>query len=226
MKKFDFVVGNPPYDSLRALHQQFFVKGFGMLAPDGVIAFIQPANPYFNKKNTRKKRPELQMREIIAQHCIRVVFKNEDVFENAQLGSKLAITYASPKKNTDMMIVEYHNGEVLESDLPGINQLAIAPETYKTLREKIDAMCATNGTLYDANRTKSGLCAKLPKVRGHAGDDDFFTFIPNKNERSHYSYGPHDFGIPLESPDYLENFYEYLETDFARLCLALVKNGY
>ena len=25
VKKFDFVVGNPPYDSLKALHQKFFV---------------------------------------------------------------------------------------------------------------------------------------------------------------------------------------------------------
>ncbi len=221
--KFDYIVGNPPYDSLSALHQQFFVKAFGLLTDDGTIAFIQPANPYFNKKDTRKKKAELSMREIIKQHCIKVIFKNEDVFYNAQLGSKLAITYASPEKISNEMQVIYQNGVKETSDLAGVNQLTIPGNVYKAVRTKLDNLCAANGNFYDANKNKNGLCAKLPKVRGHAGQDDFNTFIPTKSERTHYTYGNHDFGIPLEDKSHLENFYDYLETDFARACLALVK---
>lgn len=221
--KFDYVVGNPPYDSLRALHQQFFVKAFGMLNDHGRIAFIQPANPYFNKKDTRKKRAELAMQDIIREHCIEVHFKNEDVFENAQLGSKLAITYASPNKVGSDIKVVYQNGIKQISDLEGINQLTIPGEVYKTIRNKIDRFCQLSGNLYDANKNKTGICAKLPKVRGHAGQTDFNTFIPAKSERTHYTYDNHDFGIPLNDASHLENFYDYLETDFARACLALVK---
>ena len=65
MKKFDFVVGNPPYVGAAALHQQFFVKGFELINESGCIAFIQPATPYFNKKNVRKKAADLKMVEII-----------------------------------------------------------------------------------------------------------------------------------------------------------------
>lgn len=222
--KFDYIVGNPPYDSLRALHQQFFVKAFGLLKDEGMIAFIQPANPYFNKKNTRKKRAELEMQDIIREHCIEVHFKNEDVFENARLGSKLAITYASPKKVGDEIKVIYQNGSKEGSDLDGINQLTIPGNVYKTVRQKIDKFCETNGNFYDANKNKTGVCAKLPKVRGTPGQDDFATLIPkNKTDRAVYTYGNHDFGIPLEDASHLDNFYDYLETDFARACLALVK---
>lgn len=221
--KFDYIVGNPPYDSLRALHQQFFAKAFGLLKNEGMIAFIQPANPYFNKKNTRKKRAELEMQDIIREHCIEVHFKNEDVFENAQLGSKLAITYASPKKEGSQIKVKYQNGITEITDLSGINQLTISGNLYKTIREKIDKFCEMNGNFYDANKNKNGVCAKLPKVRGHAGQDDFNTFIPVKSERTHYTFDNHDFGIPLVDVSHLDNFYDYLETDFARACLALVK---
>ena len=227
--KFDFIVANPPYDSLKALHQQFFNLSFSLLADDGAMAFIQPANPYLNKKETRRKTAELEMQEIIRNHVVSVDIKNEDVFENALIGSKLAITVATKKKTNGQFIAVYPNNKQVVCTLDDVNQMYLDKEIYHSMRQKVMELCAKNGTLYSHSKI-SGDKAMLPKVRGHAGNIDFNTFIPDRNEREKirnkrnaYNYGSHDFGVKLNDSAHLENFYSYLETDFARFCLALSK---
>lgn len=227
--KFDFVVGNPPYDSLKALHQQFFNLAFSLLTDDGSMVFIQPANPYLNKKETRRKTAELEMQGIIRNHVVSVHFKNEDVFENALIGSKLAITVATKKKTNGQFTATYPNNKQVVCGLDDVNQMYLDVEIYHSMRQKVMALCSKNGTLYSHSKL-AGDKAMLPKVRGHAGKIDFNTFIPDRterekirNKRNSYNYGGHDFGVKLNDPSHLENFYNYLETDFARFCLALSK---
>lgn len=227
--KFDFIVANPPYDSLKALHQQFFNLAFSLLADDGAMVFIQPANPYLNKKETRRKTAELEMQEIIKNHVVSVDIKNEDVFENAVIGSKLAITVATKKKKSAKFNVVYPNNSRFLCGLEDMNQMFLSPEIYHSLKSKVMRLCEKYNTVYSASKC-DGDKAMLPKVRGNPGKKDFNTFIPDRNERekirnkrNSYNYGSHDFGVKLNDPSHLENFYGYLETDFARFCLALSK---
>lgn len=227
--KFDLVIGNPPYGSLQALHQKFFNLAFSILSDDGMMAFIQPANPYLNKKETRRKSAEIQMQDIIRKHVISVEIKNEDVFEAAVMGSKLAISIVSKRETTGQFEICYPNGSKMFCSLDDVNQLYLPPDVYHGIRCKIMNMCDKNGTLYSASK-QAGEKAMLPKVRGHAGKKDFNTFIPSKTEREkiknknkNYTFGEHDFGVSIPNADSIENFYNYLETDFARFCLALSK---
>ena len=65
--KFDAIVGNPPYKGKAALHQQFFNKAVDLVKDGGTVSFIQPATPYFNKKE-KKKQPEQEMINNISKY--------------------------------------------------------------------------------------------------------------------------------------------------------------
>lgn len=223
--KFDYVVGNPPYDGAAALHQKFFVKAFNLINETGTVAFIQPATPYFNKKNVRKKTADLEMVEIIKDYAQTVQFCDEKVFEGADVGTKLAITVASKKHNNGRINVQYMNGTKIVSNFDGINQLQVLPEMYFKIREKFEKLCGVNGSFLSVVNTDDKNKAYLAKIRGNVnGAPDFYTLVPNKVYRDkHFTCGDHDFGIPLANPEHLSNCYDYCETFFARFALALLK---
>lgn len=223
--KFDYVVGNPPYDGVAALHQKFFVKAFNLINETGTVAFIQPATPYFNKKNVRKKAADLEMIQIIKDHAQTVQFCDEKVFEGADVGTKLAITVASKKHNNGRIKVQYMNGTKIVSNLDGINQLQVLPEIYFSIRTKFEKVCGANGSFLSVVNKEDKNKAYLAKIRGNVnGNPDFYTLVPNKAYRDkHFTCGNHDFGIPLVNPDHLDNFYDYCETFFARFALAMLK---
>jgi hypothetical protein len=223
--KFDYVVGNPPYDGVAALHQKFFVKAFNLINETGTVAFIQPATPYFNKKNVRKKVADLEMIQIIKDYAQTVQFCDEKVFEGAEVGTKLAITVASKKHNKGQIKVQYMNGTKIVSNLDGINQLQVLPEMYFSIRTKFEKLCGVNGSFLSVVNTDDENKAYLAKIRGHVnGNPDFYTLVPNKVYREkHFTCGEHDFGIPLVSPEHLSNCYDSCETFFARFALALLK---
>lgn len=230
--KFDVVVGNPPYQGKAALHQQFFVKAFGTLNASGTIAFIQPATMYFNKKDNRRKGPETEMLATVNKHAISVTVKDESVFECADVGTKLAITVATTQKSVGSFEVTYLSGKKFHAEsVDDVNQLEIDPLVFHSIRAKYKAMCIQNGSYERVVRSANACKAYIAKIRGNArGNDDFFTLVPRSSYRKadHKFSAPaaHDFGIPLKSVDHLENFYDYCETNFARMALALLKFNY
>lgn len=223
--KFDYIVGNPPYDGAAALHQKFFVKAFNLITETGKVAFIQPATPYFNKKNVRKKTADLEMITIVKDFAQAVVFCDETVFEGADVGTKLAITIASKRFNNGKIDVRYMNGDTIVSNFDGINQLQINPDVYSSIRTKYEKMSKLNGSFLSVVSVKTENKAYLAKIRGNVnGNPDFYTLVPNKTYRDkHFTCGNHDFGIPISENAHLQNFYDYCETFFARFALAMLK---
>ncbi len=225
--KFDFVVGNPPYNGKAALHQKFFNLGFSLLVDGGVIAFIQPATMYFNKKENVRKAPEKEMLGIVSATETEIIIKNENVFTSAEVATKLAITL-SKKGIKGPVSITYENGFEQRNlkGVAGVNQLQIPADKFLSMLNKVKNYCQQVGTFQNVVWEESNKKAKLPKIRGHVGGNpDFFTLVPRKCNRIEetFNVGSHDFGIPLVSNDHLDNFYDYCELFFVRFCLALLK---
>mgnify|MGYP003352329067 CR=1 FL=1 len=88
--KFDVILQNPPYNGKAALHQQFFNRGYELLEDGGVMAVIQPATTYFNKKD-KQKGPVEDMIEILQRNVCEVFIENPEVFDNAGIQNDLSI---------------------------------------------------------------------------------------------------------------------------------------
>lgn len=93
---FDVVVGNPPYVGGKALHQQFFVKACDLLKDGGELLFIQPAVPYVNNKDVKRKKPEVDMLKLVEKYETHINIITERVFDNAAIATGLAITLVLP----------------------------------------------------------------------------------------------------------------------------------
>ncbi len=106
--KFDYIVGNPPYEGTRELLQQIFNKSVDMLKDNGIINFIQPAFPYHTKKKPKKHTKRMQ--DIIKKYHTDVVIEAPSLFKNAAIATDLAVTTLT--KTEDAIInVTYKNGD-------------------------------------------------------------------------------------------------------------------
>ena len=225
--KFDVVIGNPPYQGTQALHQQFFNKSVDLLSDNGIVAFIQPATPYFNKK-AKKKKPEQKMIDNINQYHTTVKFVRGNVFDNAAIATDLAITYLTKTPSTNgVNVFEYQNGSIYDNvDIADISLTQMNPEQYKSIRQKFQTFIEINGCLQDQLSTDTNVFkASMSKVRGHAGDNDFFTFIPKSENRHRCKCADNytDFGIIANDQQEVNNIFDYLESYVARMGLALSK---
>ena len=90
-KKFDLVIGNPPYKGLNHLHQKFFNDAVEMAFDGGKVAFVQPATAYFNKKR-KTDYPSQLMRENIKKYKTDVKMINPAVFTGAAGFNDIAMT--------------------------------------------------------------------------------------------------------------------------------------
>lgn len=228
MKKFGIILGNPPYNGKAALHQQFFNKAYDLLDDNGVMAFIQPATTYFNKKTKQKEAVDV-MQGLITSNVCEVEIENPEIFENAGIQNDLSITYLTKtkKNHTNIDSITYKNGKNYTNvPLTDISMTQIEPVVYATIRNKYETFVQAHGSLEDKISKNIGLLkASLGKIRGtRPTDDDFYTFIPLRGNRS--GYGPStesDFGVEVASNKEVDFVYDYLESYVARFGLALLK---
>jgi len=228
MNKFDVILGNPPYNGRAALHQQFFNKSYDLLKDGGVLAFIQPATTYFNKKDRQKDAVKIMIDNIQNNVCS-VFIENPEVFENAGIQNDLSITVLekTPSKTKNIESITYKNGNVYKDvPLEDISMTQIEPVVYAKIRTKYEKYVEKHGSLEDVISKEVGtLKALLGKIRGtRPTDDDFYTFIPLRNNREDYGAGKDtDFGVSIENEKNVEFVYDYLESYVARFGLALLK---
>jgi len=226
--KFSAITINPPYNGKAALHQQFFNKCYDLLEDGGVMAAIQPATTYFNKKTNQKDAVDA-MQEILKTNPCEVEIENPEIFENAGIQNDLSITYLTKSKKTDSRInkITYKNGNTyLNVPLEDISMTQIAPATYATIRNKYEAYVLAYGSLEDKiNKTPGKPKAHLGKIRGtRPTDDDFYTFIPLRGNRSDYGFSKSStFGVSVSLKKEVDFVYDYLESYIARFGLALLK---
>ena len=224
-KKFDFVFGNPPYNGLAALHQQVFNKAVDLVKDDGYVVFVQPANPYQNKKD-KKKKAEKEMIDNVVKYRSKVHIHPGTVFEAAGIMTDVAITTLQKIKSIPVINeITYKNGETFEKvKIEDISITEIDPRIYNSIMKKFTSICKQNGSVSDKLfNDSSESVVYISKVRGHPNNDDFFTIVPKKENRKHYIDNS-DTGTGVKIPvEYAENFYDYCETFVARMGLALMK---
>lgn len=229
--KFSAGAINPPYEGKARTHQKFFNKLYELIEDDGVMASLQPATTYFNKKNTHLSEPVIkEMTDIIKNNTCEVEIENPEIFDNAGIQNDLSVTYVVKDKNNTGVVdkITYKDTNIY-TDVPleDISQTVIDPVLYASIRSKYEAYCAANGNLEDViSKQIKDLKAALPKIRGtRPTDDDFYTFIPKveKDFLNYYNAKTSDFGVMIDTERDKDNVYDYLRSYVARFGLALLK---
>lgn len=221
--KFDVVVGNPPYEGNKGLHQQFFNLAVNALKDGGHMVFIQPANPYINRKRVARKEVEQQMLTNIMNFKTSVKFVDPSIFQTALIGTDLAITHLTKVPgNTTVENVEYKDGTVYKNvELEDINGLGIEPKLFRKLSSKLDRYIDEHGSLGDIiSRDPKANKLRLQKIRGTKGTNDFYTFISRDQK---YWGREGEFGLALKKESQRKNVVSYLKTYIARFAYARVK---
>lgn len=229
--KFSAGTINPPYEGKARTHQKFFNKLYDLIEDDGVMASLQPATTYFNKKNTHLSEPVIKdMTDIIKNNTCEVEIENPEIFDNAGIQNDLSVTYVVKDKNNTGVVdkITYKDNYVYTNvPLEDISQTVIDPALYASIRSKYEAYCVANGNLEDAISKKTkDLKAALPKIRGtRPTDNDFYTFIPKveKDFLNYYNAETSDFGVVIDTESDKDNVYDYLRSYVARFGLALLK---
>lgn len=228
--KFSAGVINPPYEGKGRTHQKFFNKLYSIIEDNGVMASLQPATTYFNKKETHLAEPVIEeMIQIITGNTCEVEIENPEIFDNAGIQNDLSVTYIVKDKNQSGLIdrITYKNGKTFDHVLlENISQTVIDPVIYARIRKKYEAYVSKYGSLEDKICKVPGkLKAHLGKIRGtRPTDDDFYTFIPLRENREEYGLSKDStFGVSVSSKNEADFVYDYLESYVARFGLALLK---
>ena len=228
--KFSAGVINPPYEGKGRTHQKFFNKLYSIIEDNGVMASLQPATTYFNKKETHLTEPVIEeMVGIITGNTCEAEIENPEIFDNAGIQNDLSVTYILKDQNQTGLVdcITYKDGKTYSNvSLEDISQTAIDPVVYAKIRKKYEAYVLKRGSLENKiSKAPGKLKAHLGKIRGtRPTDNDFYTFIPLRENRDDYGLSKDStFGVSVSSKNEVDFVYDYLESYVARFGLALLK---
>ena len=241
--KFDVILANPPYD--KNLHIKFLEKFFDL--SDEIVS-VQPLSWLTNQKKNK-----IITKKINELYCELVTIIPGEYFD-AIIAQDMAIHYISNKlpinlilngkhfKNTDE-ISKYSYDEYLT-----IVAKYIAHISKNNLDNNFKFIPGIKGhpkdTHTEYNPKDDWYIVKGAAIRGHAygskgKDNDFYTLIPRTTHKDfHYFYGRFDkltsisyknrqnisYYWAFNTKNEMENFINYIQSDFARCCLMLGKS--
>lgn len=223
MKKFDAIIGNPPYSGVAQLHQQFFNMAVESVKDgSGIVCFIQPATPYFNKKGMKPN--ERKMTEYVDTHESSVSILPPSTFQNAGLFTDLAITVLKKTVSNGTKIA-YINGKSFHGiTVKDMNVMGVAPDVYRSISNKYFAFIAKNGSLNDvvSYGPENPNGAYIQGLRGNPGTDNFYSIITTDTKYHRKNGGEKGLAVDVSEENF-DNFYVYAATFIARFGLSLSK---
>lgn len=229
--KFDVVIGNPPYKGNAALHQQFFNKAVEITKDGGFVSFVQPATPYFNKKDNRKT-PDMIMSRLLRQYKILdVKFISYEVFSGKANGTtQLAITTMNkiPSTNQQIEHLEYISGKVEKNvHINAVNELEMDGKSFALLQKKYKNFVDKNGSLDSicGHLPKGDNIHRIPYITGSRNENRYYSIITSNMEGFLNSVSHHEkyWSVQLRPSESLEHFYSFAKTFVARFGLTFLK---
>lgn len=226
--KFDVVVGNPPY--VGDLHLKFLKKAIDIST--NYVAFVHPAA--WLVKLSEKSALESECVQLVSQYQCKFKFiKGKHYFGVAQYApcSITVLNKDLPASNTDIEIYDESCDRVWKfAQLTQVNVLSDSPSFFelsdflkKTVKDSVADLFGRTGKFY----------VEIPKIRGsstsqkskrNVNHTDFYTIIPKDcNIKTSRDVIGKKNVVGFETEQEAHNFINFLKTDFARFCIALLK---
>ncbi len=240
-EKFDIVLSNPPYS--KKLDIKFISRALEL--SKGEVVFVSPFTMWAAKDEN--KYYSSQKRNFVPFLKEITMFNGNGIFGIKKF-DPICITYFSKNKKEDYFILrDLISGKKnkIENDLSDSISMFGISDAFNLFYEKIrnlkTGFANKKGFVYSTGGNEGNRYLRNPEsyfveftnVRGNAKTggqmsdpvqkEDFFTFISSANQVCHERNPEYNIWFEFTFRIEAENFLKYLKTDFARMCLALVK---
>ena len=228
-RKFDVVIGNPPYFGKgKGLHLRFLETAFELTQDDGYVLFVHPATWLIsNKVDGTATKYYKQIKQLVAKSVLDFTFLNPDVLFGVEMSMPIVITFLRKNNgNVKYRVIDKIKNEVWDyDDIDDINIFCNYPE-YFSLKGKF--LQAANKDCLDTHVDSDGrFYVILPKITGHLDKkslfrNDFFTLcnrttvVSKQKDKSGLVFG-------FQTQKEAENFLAYVQSKVARFALAIYK---
>lgn len=235
---FDIALMNPPYDN--GLHEKFLLK---CLDISNKNVTIQPTSWILSKRKNSNIINKLK-------NCYtNIDILNGNVDFDAAFAGDVSINYISSNHKFDIILNGKHYNDF--DDIKPWSTNETLSEFVKFILPIKDSLwehikgTTSNYHGYEENPDDDWYCIKIPQIRGNVASNsgtkqskDFYTLISNdedfinKTQLGQYHIiknipnirGKYDFAyFAFDTKNELDNFINYIKTDFVRACLALTK---
>ena len=157
VKKFDFIIQNPPYN--KSLHLDFFNKGLDLLSDTGKMVIIEPSTWLIELRQNIAEKKSSQMKKYIALkerikgHVSKVVIENFNIEFRTDNYMPFAITYID--KSKEYKQIEYSNCGIVKyvNSLYDCNLIGDI-EIIKSIFEKIKNYDVVNNHIYIPSKSE------------------------------------------------------------------------
>ena len=205
--KFDLIISNPPYNNNLDLKILKEIYNIGEK-----ICFVHPATWLYDNKMKSKLYNDCRN---LVKHSFVHYEKVEDA--NKVFGIGLF---------TDVFIT------LIDKHKPGLRNLIYdidihgQSEIYKSLKNKVLKYCKKQNNLLNETSHSTNKINEIgiSPIRGHPGQNDFYSFIQLTDENMHIGkVTKYKLKFPFDTNDEAINFKDYLKTKIARFCLSIYK---
>ena len=238
--KFDCIVSNAPYDN--GLHEKFESKYFELCK--GEIVWVSPLSFLLGKKQNKRITLELDKYKTDIEQI------NGNEYFDAAIGGTMGIVFCDMAGSSSITFDGKAYDKCDEISIISNDKLLIE---FKDIIEPLynennldSHLRGTKNAHYKRyivnNEDDNILCVKVPRIRGHKNNDgtlkdDFYTVISNDEKIIKQSIGVYkdlvnaskrsdmQFYFAFTNKTELYNFYYYIQTDFLRAALLLVKQN-
>jgi hypothetical protein len=241
--QFDIILGNPPYGGtlVQNIHLNFLERCV-KISREQVI-FVHPSTQYLSKGNKEAERINSE----IEQYLQSVTLFNGSAVFGIDKHMPLCITHVNKNKKDDGFVIENEMvGTSKKLDSIGRINIFNDYENFPSIKDKVVSKMIENKMSSIESKVKSkGKKSKTPILKSPGGSyfirievftgginktrlgmwkNDFFTNVGKNREVESTGAGkPPTHWLEFNTLEEAENCLEFLRTDFARFCLAILK---